>query len=221
MKFKFLKTLFTCVILLVASSSHAGLIKTDYLNSGDGLLISDSAQGLNWLSLTLTDGMTYNEATTSFSDFRIATQTEVENMFFTLFPSLDGTFSRGVNNPSYQSSDPTIMIQGIEFGELFGLTLDIPSWGRTRGNYISDNGEYLSVNSILVSDVTSNDSRRLFLNYAGSCNNILAQNCAWNGHSEFGVFMVENTTQAPEPSTLAIFALGMIGLASRRFKKQS
>jgi hypothetical protein len=29
------------------------------------------------------------------------------------------------------------------------------------------------------------------------------------------------TTDVPEPSTLAIFALGMIGLASRRFKKQS
>jgi hypothetical protein len=28
-------------------------------------------------------------------------------------------------------------------------------------------------------------------------------------------------TEVPEPSTLAIFALGMIGLASRRFKKQS
>ena len=28
-------------------------------------------------------------------------------------------------------------------------------------------------------------------------------------------------THVPEPSTLAIFALGMIGLASRRFKKQS
>ena len=28
-------------------------------------------------------------------------------------------------------------------------------------------------------------------------------------------------TSVPEPSTLAIFALGMIGLASRRFKKQS
>jgi hypothetical protein len=28
-------------------------------------------------------------------------------------------------------------------------------------------------------------------------------------------------TDVPEPSTLAIFALGMIGLASRRFKKQS
>jgi len=28
------------------------------------------------------------------------------------------------------------------------------------------------------------------------------------------------TTQVPEPSTLAIFALGIVGLASRRFKKQ-
>jgi len=30
-----------------------------------------------------------------------------------------------------------------------------------------------------------------------------------------------SATNVPEPSTLAIFALGMIGLASRRFKKQS
>ncbi len=30
-----------------------------------------------------------------------------------------------------------------------------------------------------------------------------------------------NSVNVPEPSTLAIFALGMIGLASRRFKKQS
>ncbi len=31
----------------------------------------------------------------------------------------------------------------------------------------------------------------------------------------------EETMPVPEPSTLAIFALGMIGLAARRFKKQS
>jgi len=29
-----------------------------------------------------------------------------------------------------------------------------------------------------------------------------------------------NSTEVPEPSTLAIFALGIMGLASRRFKKQ-
>ncbi len=34
-------------------------------------------------------------------------------------------------------------------------------------------------------------------------------------------FTYGTTVDVPEPSTLAIFALGMIGLASRRFKKQS
>ena len=34
-------------------------------------------------------------------------------------------------------------------------------------------------------------------------------------------FAYNSSTEVPEPSTLAIFALGMIGLASRRFKKQS
>ena len=36
-----------------------------------------------------------------------------------------------------------------------------------------------------------------------------------------GVAIVTPSTDVPEPSTLAIFALGMIGLASRRFKKLS
>jgi hypothetical protein len=43
-----------------------------------------------------------------------------------------------------------------------------------------------------------------------------------------GSYMVEYhynaptlATALPEPTTLAIFTLGMIGLASRRFKKQS
>jgi len=34
-------------------------------------------------------------------------------------------------------------------------------------------------------------------------------------------WIITQTSEVPEPSTLAIFALGMIGLASRRFKKQS
>jgi len=38
----------------------------------------------------------------------------------------------------------------------------------------------------------------------------------------YGIASIDYTkSEVPEPSTLAIFALGMIGLASRRFKKQS
>ena len=39
-------------------------------------------------------------------------------------------------------------------------------------------------------------------------------------HGYFGAnIMFEDSVSVPEPSTIAIFALGMIGLASRRFKK--
>ena len=50
------------------------------------------------------------------------------------------------------------------------------------------------------------------------------EDCIDNGCDGMGWFLVRESqrqTQVPEPSTLAIFALGMIGLASRRFKKQS
>ena len=30
-----------------------------------------------------------------------------------------------------------------------------------------------------------------------------------------------NVTEVPEPSTLAVFALGLVGLASRKFKKKA
>jgi hypothetical protein len=46
-----------------------------------------------------------------------------------------------------------------------------------------------------------------------------------NDNEAFGqgtaTFSVVGPVDVPEPTTLAIFALGMIGLASRRFKKQS
>ena len=43
----------------------------------------------------------------------------------------------------------------------------------------------------------------------------------YNTGNGFVSFVLLDVTDVPEPSTFAIFALGMIGLASRRFKKQS
>lgn len=41
------------------------------------------------------------------------------------------------------------------------------------------------------------------------------------GPSDFGSGATLSATDVPEPSTLAIFALGMMGLASRKFKKKA
>jgi hypothetical protein len=43
----------------------------------------------------------------------------------------------------------------------------------------------------------------------------------WYAVTSINYVQGEEYAKVPEPSTLAIFALGMIGLASRRFKKQS
>jgi hypothetical protein len=42
----------------------------------------------------------------------------------------------------------------------------------------------------------------------------------WAGDEQSNTVLHSHTTQVPEPSTLAIFALGIMGLASRKFKKQ-
>ncbi|WP_259367065.1 MULTISPECIES: PEP-CTERM sorting domain-containing protein [unclassified Colwellia] len=49
-----------------------------------------------------------------------------------------------------------------------------------------------------------------------------AHNSAGGGFGVYGLTgSVASTAAVPEPSTLAIFALGVMGLASRRFKKQA
>jgi len=45
--------------------------------------------------------------------------------------------------------------------------------------------------------------------------------CAGEGDELVSWSVIANVTEVPEPSTLAIFALGIIGLATRRVKKKS
>ncbi len=59
----------------------------------------------------------------------------------------------------------------------------------------------------------------------GGCNEVIGGNSlviSQNGVTSVAYEYTEytNSAQVPEPSTLAIFALGIMGLASRRFKKQ-
>jgi hypothetical protein len=88
------------------------------------------------------------------------------------------------------------------------------SWGTDLFDINSDPLSLASLNSSIsvidwnsVSDVKFNMFTTA-LGYGG-----------WELHVRDASFSV--TSEVPEPSTLAIFALGMIGLASRRFKKQS
>ena len=132
----------------------------------------------------------------------------------------------------------------------FALNTATVATQQTINNFISNSGDFLFVSQNLGNAARS-DSYNTFLSGIGSSMNTSTSNCSGSsifssdaltsGVNNFiingcngvtggtalvtnnGVVSVayENVSQVPEPSTLAIFALSMIGLASRKFKKQS
>jgi hypothetical protein len=75
--------------------------------------------------------------------------------------------------------------------------------------------EWTSFSQDITSSVMSLQGQNILVRFAQADN---------QGPFDIGfdnVSIIAEITDVPEPSTLAIFALGVIGLASRRFKKQS
>ena len=97
----------------------------------------------------------------------------------------------------------------------------IASGGSVLGN------ESSSAHFINIIDTYSGMFDQLTINYSltssttGNTNTLIDDPSFWFQLVPFQADYVNNkaSTDVPEPSTLAIFALGMIGLASRRFKK--
>jgi hypothetical protein len=95
--------------------------------------------------------------------------------------------------------------------------------GATSGDEFEDNETCSDDPSDQCSGAYRLQIRNSFTDYAGqlTIDGWIGADTGGND-VDFYRFEVNSVAQSvPEPSTLAIFALGMIGLASRRFKKQS
>lgn len=115
------------LISLSSFSAQAKLMQADYLNSGDQLAVYDSATNLTWLDLSLTINLSYNQAATSFAGYRLATKTEVETLFGSLFGTLTYD-SRGISNNTENVGVP-------QFQTLFGLTEQVDFYDFSYGFY--------------------------------------------------------------------------------------
>jgi len=129
-----------------------------------------------------------------------------------------GTFTADFDN----GNDVPVDSFSIDFG---GVTFDM---GTLLGRIASGATDFTGLSSTLSGGITLTSSlvtgATLDLNTCGA----VACQAIWNGIPGLSNGSIVNTqsgavsrTSVPEPSTLAIFALGMIGFASRRFKKQS
>jgi hypothetical protein len=112
-----------CAMMLVTTASRATLVVHDLNTAGDGLLVSDTATGLDWVSPRATAGVSYNTVVAGYDGFvttggySVATGAQVQAMFANNF-----------NNPTTTQSAANVpKVQA--FFNVFGITeqLNCPS----------------------------------------------------------------------------------------------
>ena len=206
MKFTFVRRLLLGCMLLMATNSYAGIISyEDWHYDGDTL------GGLR-------------EAVIA------------PNVYFAL--SISSTIS---TTDIYEMSPGYHIASRAEYEGLLGAFLGVTGGGCTL-NGVSCVHPYYAKGGFagypsFLGDPTSTRFKFLFSDFATVGGYMHAGSYETNIQNQTGIGLYSSNvagfvlvrdpnfedpnTDVPEPSTLAIFALGMIGLASRRFKKQS
>lgn len=126
------------------------------------------------------------------------------------------------------SSNENISIEGVSFGSFGFNSVEAYDIASSNFNTYKFNLEFLFDAGVTTSLLLDN-----ILDVAIDFGAGVNPDCGWSntnvcitnsGASPFATinytYSNSNSTNVPEPTTLAIFALGIIGLASRRFKKQ-
>ncbi|WP_232769057.1 PEP-CTERM sorting domain-containing protein [Colwellia sp. Bg11-28] len=195
MNMKMLKAALAGLVLSVSSFANAGVIPLGNLEDGtvfSGTVIGDDDSFI----ASLGDYWTFNGAAGDIIDIDINRTEASPDLIATLF-----------------------------FGDVTGLDVDSLSPDGLINGLLVSNGVFGPLTVIDTQDDTENDSFggpfgdprfNLSLSSTGTYTLLVAT------LSAPGSYEISTTgiTSVPEPSTLAIFALGIMGLAARRFKKQ-
>ena len=140
-----LKALSLAVTLMVAGvgfteAAVVGVVETDNYNT---------INGLDWLDLDVTDGMSVDEALFAWGEWRLATESEYSEMFGRFSTVGDGTFLGREATKEIRVNDEyddTYYVGGLGdlnvFGETFGITASIDNAYRSYGKYVGEFGGF-------------------------------------------------------------------------------
>ena len=225
MKNKFLKSLVASFAMTVSGIVNAGIIVLDFEGVGDNASVNDF----------------YNGGTDSLGNSGIDYGVEFSSNSLGLIDSDAGGNGNFANEPSestvlFFTNGSAIMnyLSGFDTGfsffysSAFDATINIYDDLNATGNLLGQltitanssdnnctgdpNGTYCNWTNIGMSFSGLAKS----VDFGGTVNRVAYDNITF-GSSEAQL----ESTPVPEPSTLAVFTLGLMGLASRKFKKQA
>jgi hypothetical protein len=226
MKFKLLKTVLVSIYLSVSSFANAGLVIGNQ----------------EFLELGATDGMTVAQVeamiagNASFTGYALATDVDMENIYQVLpfmQSNLYGWNAITIHDYSIRIKDTLEWLTIGTYLEHEPDTFFLANSGTTV-HYNNQNYGWISFKDSMTGDMESGhfnvlkhdniitaienraESSVYGLQFKNTTAGDYSTSTVSNNHSLF-----VRAVSVPEPSTLAILALGMIGLASRRSKKQS
>ena len=235
MRFKTMRAACAGLALTIAGYANAGLIHNN----------------LEWMDLSITDGLSRDSVESTiltnvaYQNYRYATKSEVSALYQDWlneqFPNKTFRLARWDRMAAPASAITSYFTSRTYSIKLYNQdnTVDLRSGKWTRGRY-DHHKEYLLFNGNYDSSssrVTRVARLDIMVNFSLNQEDVgfvrpdydrwslMYKDRAYaqlqNYVGQWQASILVKSASVPEPTTLAIFALGMIGLASRRFKKKS
>ena len=218
-----MKKIITVLLLLVSVQADALIIDSDSY-------LADTDSGLDWLDVTASVNRTFNEVTSElssggeFEGWRYATGTELNVLIGNWTGAITPITSTGTVNHSEGAIDGLVQLLGSTQDSLYlqntGLTYDA-SEGYAEGEFedytfgiLGDahGGEYH--HAALIEDDDRVDGNQDFSTIRhGTWDDEHSR--GWN----FGSFLIRDSidqANVPEPTTISLLGLGLLGLVLRR-----
>jgi len=217
MNFKFLYFTIIGLSFALCTQANAGLITKDYSKVGDGHITYETIGNTEWLDVSLFVGMNLttllgvNQWT--LDGFHLASDVELVELYknagITYIRDYDGKLH-------YGTSDTAASVLALDdlYTKMGGDPDNFDGSGSIKGIQKDDNND---------GNAKAASFNKVWNPFSSWANARVNTTCdclgkSFTSRSDVGAFFVRSV-DVPEPSTLAIFALGMMGLASRRMKK--
>lgn len=209
MKFGKLTSVTTAIFL--STSVNAAMVD-------NGTYTTDTVTGLDWLALSLTDNQAYSTAPINNIEWRYATNTEVENLFITMF---DGYYDTNLTDKYSEGTQGAYADQHgdvLAFIDLFGTTGTSTNTSViSLGFYEDEAGVLRKLGVTHISIETSGYDNTLVYGLDYTYDYDFARD---TNVPEAGIFMVR-TSVVPVPAALWLFGSGLIGLIGLAKQKKA